>query len=102
MTDAVAATKPTRSRRDKPVTRFGVVKSNKGEKTIRVAFTFNVKHKKYGKIIRRTTTLHAHDEHNEANEGDTVEVCACRPLSKLKCWRLTRVLKRAPQLTTAR
>ncbi|MFH0981383.1 MAG: 30S ribosomal protein S17 [Planctomycetota bacterium] len=72
--------------------RVGVVTSDKGDKTIRVAYHYTVKHPKYGKFQRRRTTLHVHDEHNVAKMGDRVEVMACRSMSKTKCWRLVRVL----------
>ena len=74
--------------------RVGVVTSDKGDKSLRVTYLFLVKHPKYGKYLRRRTTLHVHDEKNEARTGDRVEVMACRPMSKTKCWRLVRVLDR--------
>jgi small subunit ribosomal protein S17 len=80
-----------RGRRDR---RIGTVVSDKGDKTIRVRFDFLVKHDKYGKYFRRSTTLATHDEKNEARKGDLVEVVASRRLSKTKCWRLMRVLER--------
>jgi small subunit ribosomal protein S17 len=70
----------------------GVVTSDKGDKTIRVACDFSVKHPKYGKYIRRRVIVLAHDEQNAAKTGDRVEVMTCRPLSKTKSWRLVRVL----------
>ena len=73
--------------------RTGTVVSDKGQKTIRVRFDYTVKHPKYGKYYRRSTTLHAHDEQGEARMGDLVEVMSCRPISKLKCWRLMRVVR---------
>lgn len=73
--------------------RTGTVVSDKSQKTIRVRFDYTVKHPKYGKYYRRSTTLHAHDEQNEARMGDLVEVASCRPISKLKCWRLMRVVR---------
>jgi len=79
-----------RGQRDK---RIGLVVSDKGDKTIRVRFDFQVKHSKYLKYYRRSTTLGTHDEKNEAKRGDWVEVVACRRLSKSKCWRLHRILK---------
>ena len=54
-----------------------------------------VKHPLYKKYIRRSTKLHAHDENNECNPGDTVRIEACRPISKTKCWRLVEVVTRA-------
>jgi len=73
--------------------RVGAVVSDKGDKTIRVRYEFTVRHRKYGKYYRRSTMLHAHDEKNEARVGDTVEVMACRRLSKTKFWHLVRVLR---------
>jgi small subunit ribosomal protein S17 len=90
---ATDGAKPARTRR---ATRIGVVTSAKREKTIRVTFSFMVKHPKYGKYVRQRTVLHAHDEKKEARLGDEVEVAECRPLSKTKNWRLVRIIKRAP------
>ena len=73
--------------------RVGAVVSDKGDKTIRVRFDYTVKHPKYGKYYKRSTTIHTHDEKNEAKVGDVVEVVACRRLSKTKCWRLTRIIR---------
>lgn len=75
--------------------RVGVVSSDARNKTIRVECRFSVKHRKYGKYINRRTSLHAHDENNEARTGDRVEIMECRPLSKQKHWRLIKVLDRA-------
>ncbi|MEW6249405.1 MAG: 30S ribosomal protein S17 [Planctomycetota bacterium] len=91
------AAQPGRRRSPRRATQTGVVTSAARQKTIRVTVAYNVRHPKYGKYLRRETTLHAHDEHNECRTGDVVEVMQCRPLSKTKCWRLVRVLKRAPQ-----
>lgn len=79
--------------RGKREVRQGTVISDKGNKTIRVRYDFMVKHDKYGKYYRRSTTLAAHDENNEAHTGDIVEVVACRRVSKTKCWRLLRVIE---------
>ena len=65
------------------------------DKTITVAIKDNVKHPLYGKIVKRTYKLKAHDENNEAHEGDTVRVMETRPLSKDKRWRLTEIVERA-------
>ena len=73
--------------------RVGTVVSDSREKTVTVRYDFSVKHPKYGKFLRRASTLHAHDEKNEARKGDVVEVTSCRRLSKTKCWRLTRVIR---------
>ncbi len=75
--------------------RVGTVVSDKGDKTIRVRFDFTVRHPKYGKYIRRSSVLHAHDGENQAKMGDVVEIMSCRPISKTKCWRLMRVVRAA-------
>ncbi len=76
-------------------TRVGKVVSNKMEKTIVVAIADNVRHPLYGKIVKRTIKLKAHDEENTCNIGDTVEIMETRPLSKDKRWRLVNVIERA-------
>lgn len=75
--------------------KVGIVKSNKMTKSIVVAVERKVKHPKYGKFIKRTSTFMAHDEKNDCNIGDTVRIMETRPLSKSKCWRLVEVLERA-------
>ena len=72
----------------------GKVKSNKMDKTITVVVERLVRHPVYEKFIRRNTSMHAHDEKNEAQIGDTVEIVATRPLSKLKRFRLSKVLQK--------
>jgi len=84
-------TNKTEFRRPRRV-RTGVVTSDKCEKTIRVEVAFLVQHPKYGKMMRRRTVLHAHDEKSEAKVGDKVQVMQCRPMSKTKAWRLVKVL----------
>ena len=76
-------------------TRVGKVISDKMDKTITVAVEDHVKHPLYGKIVKRTYTLKAHDENNECHEGDTVRVMETRPLSKDKRWRLVEVMEKA-------
>ena len=76
----------------------GRVVSAKMQKTVTVAVERLVKHAKYGKYVRRTTKLLAHDEHGEGREGDLVEIAECRRLSSRKAWRLVRVVKRADQV----
>ena len=73
----------------------GRVVSNKMDKTIAVEVQRLVKHPRYGKFIRRTTKLLAHDESNESRTGDTVTIAECLPLSRRKSWRLVSVLERA-------
>lgn len=74
--------------------RIGLVVSDKMDKSIVVAIKRQVKHPIYGKIIKKTTKLMAHDETNDANEGDTVRIMETRPLSKNKRWRLVEVIER--------
>jgi len=81
--------------RGKRVRRIGTVVSDKRDKTVKVVYEYTTKHRMYGKYIRRSTTLHVHDEANEAKTGDVVEVMACRRLSKTKCWRLMRIVRSA-------
>lgn len=73
----------------------GKVVSNKMNKSIVVMIERFVKHPKYGKFIKRSTKLHAHDENNDCNLGDVVVVRECRPLSKTKTWRLVEIKERA-------
>ena len=75
--------------------RVGKVVSNKMDKTVVVAIVDNVRHHKYGKIIKRTVKIHAHDEANVCGIGDTVEVMETRPLSKTKRWRLVQIIEKA-------
>ncbi len=75
--------------------RVGVVVSDKMDKTISIAVQRQIKHPIYGKFIKKTTKLMAHDENNDANEGDTVRIMETRPLSKNKRWRLAEVIERA-------
>ena len=75
--------------------RVGLVVSDKMEKTITVALQRQIKYPIYKKFMKKTTKLMAHDENNEANQGDTVRIMETRPLSKNKRWRLVEVLERA-------
>jgi small subunit ribosomal protein S17 len=79
----------------RPKVRQGKVVSAKADKTIVVRVDTARRHRMYKKIIRESTTLHAHDERNDANEGDLVRVIETRPMSKTKRWRLTDVLERS-------
>jgi small subunit ribosomal protein S17 len=74
----------------------GVVTSDKMNKTRRVEIGRLVKHARYGKMIRRRTVCHVHDEKNESRAGDTVEIMESRPLSRTKHWRLLRIVTKAP------
>lgn len=82
----------TRSNRKE---KTGVVISNKMTKSIVVSVERKVKHPKYGKFVKKTSTFMAHDEKNECNVGDTVRIMETRPLSKSKCWRLVEIIERA-------
>lgn len=73
----------------------GRVVSNKMDKTVTVLVERLVRHPLYGKYIRRSTKVHAHDEQNQAGEGDVVQIEQCRPLSKTKSWRLVAVVEKA-------
>jgi small subunit ribosomal protein S17 len=75
--------------------RQGIVISSKADKTITVRIDTARRHPRYEKIVRSSTTLHAHDETNDAGEGDTVRIVESRPLSRLKRWRLEEVVERA-------
>ena len=81
--------------RDLRKVRVGKVVSDKMDKTIVVAIEDNVRHPKYGKIIKRTVKIHSHDEKNECGVGDKVEVMETRPLSKTKRWRLVEIVEKA-------
>mgnify|MGYP006084747981 FL=1 len=76
----------------------GTVTSRSGDKTIKVTYFYKIPHPLYKKEIRRKTVVHAHDDSNECGIGDKVEIMETRPISKLKRWRVTRVLEVAPQL----
>ncbi len=90
MTETTTAVRDNRRK-----TFVGVVESNKMNKTIVVKVERLVKHSSYGKYVKRTTKLYAHDEENSCNIGDKVLVMSTRPLSKLKRWRLVEVIERA-------
>ena len=75
----------------------GVVVSNSGNKSVKVALDYKVRHPKYGKYIKRRTKISVHDEHNQSGVGDVIEIAECRPRSKTKNWRLVKVVKKAGQ-----
>ena len=75
--------------------REGLVVSSKMDKTVVVAVTDRVRHRRYGKTVQRTRTLSAHDEGNDAHEGDRVRLAETRPLSRTKRWRVVEILERA-------
>jgi len=76
----------------------GRVISNKMDKSITVEIERRVRHPLYGKFISRRTRLHAHDANNECGQGDLVQIEECRPISKLKSWRLVKVLEKAAEI----
>jgi len=79
----------------------GLVTSDKMNKTRRVEIPRLVKHQRYGKYIRRRTICYVHDEKNESRVGDTVEIIETRPLSKMKSWRLVRIVSKGADVPTA-
>lgn len=81
-----------------PRTMSGRVVSDKMDKTITVLIERRVPHPVYGKYVRRSTKIHAHDQNNECKEGDTVVIEPCRPLAKTKSWRLVKILEKAKEL----
>ena len=83
-------------KRGKRRTEIGVVTSDKMNKTRRVEIPRLVKHPRYGKYIRRRTICHVHDGNNESRTGDLVEIMETRPISKMKNWRLVRIVTKAP------
>ncbi|WP_337174463.1 30S ribosomal protein S17 [Paludisphaera sp.] len=89
---------PARSPRK---TEVGVVASDKMSKTRRVVVERLVPHEKYGKLMKRRTVCHTHDEGDESHVGDVVEIMETRPLSKLKRWRLVRIIRKGAQQALA-
>lgn len=87
----MADTKTRASRKE----RIGIVTSSKMQKSITVSIERQIKHPIYGKFIKKTSKLMAHDENNDANPGDTVRIMETRPLSKNKRWRLIEIVERA-------
>jgi small subunit ribosomal protein S17 len=83
------------SERNSRKTRIGMVVSDKMAKTVVVSIERRVQHPVYGKMVRRTKKLKAHDEQNEAKTGDTVRIMETRPLSKDKRWRVVEIIERA-------
>jgi small subunit ribosomal protein S17 len=79
----------------------GVVKTDKMNKSRRVEIPRLVQHPKYGKILHRKTVCHIHDENNESHIGDTVEIVECPPMSKLKRWKLVKILKKSTAVDLA-
>jgi len=75
--------------------KVGRVVSNKADKTVTVMLERQVKHPLYGKYMKRSTKVHAHDEDNSCGQGDLVKILECRPLSKTKSWRVVEIMERA-------
>ncbi len=92
--------KPTPARSPRK-TEVGVVASDKMDKTRRIVVERLVPHDKYGKLMKRRTVCHTHDEANESHVGDLVEIMETRPLSKLKRWRLVRIIRKGAQQALA-
>ena len=81
------------TKESKAKTLQGTVESDKRDKSRRVVVNFMTKHPKYGKFVKGRTVLQVHDENNESNKGDLVEVRECKPISKTKSWELVRVVR---------
>ncbi len=78
--------------------KVGRVVSSKADKTVTIKIERQVQHPLYGKYIKRSSKIHAHDEDNSCGQGDLVKIVQCRPISKTKAWRVVEILERAPQL----
>ncbi|MEX0876719.1 MAG: 30S ribosomal protein S17 [Phycisphaerales bacterium] len=74
--------------------KVGVVESDSRSKSRKVVIHYKDKHPKYGKYVSKRTVLHVHDENNESQNGDVVEIVQCRPVSKTKCWKLSRIVEK--------
>src|SRR5438552_10325632 len=101
MSQASAVRTQSTSPRGRRKTEIGVVASDKMSKTRRVIVERLVPHPKYGKLLRRRTVCHAHDEANASHQGDLVEIMETRPLSKLKRWRIVRIVRPGAQQALA-
>ena len=104
MAETAAPTNPettTAEARKQRRTLVGVVTRDKMDKTRRVEIERLVPHPKYGKFLRRRTVCHAHDEENQTHVGDLVEIMETRPLSKLKRWRIVRIVRQGAQRALA-
>jgi small subunit ribosomal protein S17 len=99
---AAVATPEAVDERAQRKTLEGVVVSDKMDKTRTVRVTRTVKHPFYQKVMTKSSKFHVHDETNQSREGDQVEIASTRPLSKLKRWRLVRVVKAAPRAAEAK
>jgi small subunit ribosomal protein S17 len=85
----MSTTEPVKS------SKVGRVVSNKADKTVTVRIERQVKHPLYGKYIKRSSKVHAHDEQNSCGEGDLVKITQCRPVSKTKAWQVVEIVERA-------
>jgi len=94
-------TQQSQARKELRGIRVGTVVGDKASKTRRVTVSYQVRHPKYGKYLKRDTTYHVHDEKNESKAGDRVEIAPCRPISKTKSWRLVRVVEASVAEITA-
>lgn len=79
-------------------TLIGFITSRSGDKSVKVTVPYKIPHPRYVKVINRKTVVHVHDEKNETHVGDTVEIMETRPLSRLKRWRVTRVINAVTQI----
>src|SRR5436309_8801417 len=95
------ATSPSDQKRKLRNRVIGMVTSDKVSKTRKVVFEYLDRHSKYNKYVKRQTVLHVHDEKNESRVGDQVEVMSCRPISKMKTWRLVRIVVKGTQIDTS-
>ncbi|MBI1367208.1 MAG: 30S ribosomal protein S17 [Planctomycetes bacterium] len=86
----------TQARKPLKGARVGQVVSDKCSTTRKVVTTFKQRDAKYGKYVKRRSVFHVHDPENLSHAGDTVEIVPCRPISKTKCWRLVRIVTKAP------
>ncbi len=101
MSQASPTLTPSPEPRSRRKTEIGVVASDKMTKTRRVVVERLVPHPKYGKMMRRRTICHAHDEDNATHKGDLVEIMETRPLSRLKRWRIVRIVRVGAQQALA-
>jgi len=84
----------SKSDHDQKGAKIGVVESDSRDKSRKVTIQYKSKHPKYGKYVSKRTVLQVHDENNESHNGDVVEIIECRPVSKTKNWKLTRVVEK--------
>ena len=90
-------TEQAKQRKKRRVAVGVVTSAHKTPKTLRVEVQYKIRHRIYGKYVRKRTILHAHDEKEEANQGDLVQLMECRPISKSKNWRLVKVIERSEE-----